>query len=143
MQNILLFKNARRDVGGSFRHHETMRHGAPVDRIKLAHNYKAKDRYKSLMLRRSYNKSGYERHGHHRRWKRQPAGTRRKIYHSSSLIHSKRKYPWSSQYRQMRTQQDNQARTSRRKMIVNDLAASGTMRKVSRRRIPHPGIGSR
>ena len=55
--NRSLFKKARGDVGRGFRHHETMREGAPLRRITIGYNAAAAGaKNKHQISRRNYKK---------------------------------------------------------------------------------------
>ena len=138
--NRLLFKKARKDVGGGFRHHETMRHGATAGTVNVIEN-KAEDEYKDFKMRRNYKKSSL-RSGDDpiREMFRRPV---RPVRGKSRTGPHQRRLPRSFQYllqiakkgkfRPPGSQQES--RVSGRKMIVDDLAASeDEIRKVSRRR---------
>ena len=143
--NRLLFKKARREVGGSFRHHETMRHGAPIHAINVENitEEKDEDTSKDFALRRNYKKYSSVREAVPiRRMFRRPVRT---VGAMSRSGRRERRPPRSSQYllqiankRKFRppgSQRELQARVSGRRMIVDDLAASeDEIRKNSRRR---------
>ena len=143
-----LFKKAKQNVRGGFRHHETMRHGASLRRVDH-HVVKTgtRDRFNDFLLRRNYKKFWSSSGNHNTRGvARQPS--RRRV----SRTGGPRTPPGGSQYLvptankgkfQPAGPQMSHGRAEGRRFIVDDdLAASATMRQDSGRsqrsqRSPH------